>query len=77
MSLATTLGATSFRSYPGRLAGKQKKPKVKSPLNTTQRDRAYTFSCAHVRKPDVREIQEFAVRMHDLRVYLKVNKNNE
>ena len=37
-SLAPTLGIYSLRSYPGLL--------VKSQINTTQRDTAYTFSCA-------------------------------
>ena len=72
-SLVPTLGIGNFRSYPGRQVGRQRQ-QIKSPLNTIQRDTAYTSSCAYVSQPDRRETHRLAVSMHDLRVYLKINK---
>ena len=40
---------------------------IKSPLNTTQRDTAYTSSCAYVPQPDQRETT-VCCQQHDLRV---------
>ena len=47
-SLAPTLGVGSFRSNRGhtRTSWQTETQKTKSPLNTTQRDTAYTSSCS-------------------------------
>ena len=74
-SSAPTLGVGSFRSYPGhtRTSCQTETQQIKSPLNTIQRDTAYTSGYAYVPKPDWRETQQFAVSMHNLRIYLEIN----
>ena len=48
--------------------------KVKSAIDTPQRDIACPSDCANMFLPDGRDTQQFAVIMHNLRVYLKINK---
>ena len=76
-ALAPTLGVASFISYTGHTttSWQTETQEIKSPLNTTQRDTAYTSSCAYVPQPDRRETQQSVVSMHDLHVYLKINTN--
>ena len=54
---------------------RRKRIRLKSKINlsayTTQRDASKISSCALVPQPDRRKIQQFAVSMHDLRIYLK------
>ena len=59
-TLGPTLGVSSFRLYPGytRTSWQTETQHIYiyiSPLNTTQRDTAYTSSCAYVPRPDRRE----------------------
>ena len=62
-----------FRIIPRTTSRQTEKQKVKSPLNSTQRDTAHTSSCAYVHQQDRRETQQSAVSMHDLHAYLKIN----
>ena len=75
-SLAPMLGVGSFRLYPEctRTSWQTETQQIISPLNTTQCDTAYTSSCTYELQPDRRVTQQFAVSMHDLRVYLMVNE---